>query len=83
MKTQIAPLTKEQRSILDRADAHWGERVYFDMERFSTHYSETVCDAGPSYKYCEATLDTLRKITEERDELIEYWDERIKDWATD
>lgn len=83
MLTQITPLTKEQRNIVDRADAHWGERVYSDIDRFSVHYFEIVCDAGPSYKHCEATLQTLRAITKERDELIEYWDDRITDWATD
>jgi len=83
MLTQIAPLTKDQRQVIDRADAHWGERVYADVAAFDLHYHEIICDAGPSYKYCEATLDTLRKITEERDELIAYWNDRITDWATD
>jgi hypothetical protein len=47
------------------------------------YYNEIVSEAGPHGEFCEYTAEKLKKVAADVNETIDYYIERISDWASD
>lgn len=73
----------EEKAAIKFFDDHRGGTASASVRELEDLYNETVCDAGRYWMHCEFTCARLESIQNDLDDMVEYWVERIRDWASD
>jgi hypothetical protein len=65
----------------------WTDHVLPDTREYIDglieYYNENAIEAGPNGSFCEITTAHLQRVEDVINDKIEFYIERIKDWASD
>ena len=76
-------LRKEEIAAIDFWCARRRPDAWDNINGLIAEYDENAIEAGPNGSFCEITTAYLQRVEDKINETIDYYIERIKDWASD